>query len=90
MFQPLHDVIWLKPIEEEKSPGGVILTRQKDGARKGKVVYVGTGSEKHPKPTTVKEGDTVAYLSGMVQEYRFQGEDYLVAHEKDLLGVYDD
>lgn len=89
MFTPLHDVIYMKPIEEDKTSGGIYLTKRPEGTAKAKVIFVGTGSHKYPKPTTVKCGDIVAVMTGMVEKKTIEGEDYIVAHEKDIFGVYD-
>jgi co-chaperonin GroES (HSP10) len=88
LFKALHDLVWMKPIEEE-TRNGIILVNRPDGVAKAKVIYVGCGSNDYKAVTDIKVGDTVAIMTGMVQKKTLEGEEYLVCHAKEVLGVFE-
>ncbi|KRL36438.1 co-chaperonin GroES [Lactobacillus helveticus DSM 20075 = CGMCC 1.1877] len=77
--------------EEEKTVGGIVLaSNAKKKPTEGEVVAVGEGayaSNGEKIPMSVKKGDVVLYdrYSGTNVEY--EGEKYLVLHEKDILAI---
>lgn len=92
MFKPLHDFIIIKPIKAKVTQGGIIVDGMAtaSGNRTAEVIEVGCGSEKYPAPKYVTVGQRVAYEGGKVCPIVFEGEDYLLTRECDLLGIYDD
>lgn len=93
-FKPLGDRVVIKPqTKEEKSSGGIILTDSVNRGEKviGKVVAVGGGifSQNGERiPMTVAIGDSVLYKKDMAGEtLKLDGEDYLLFHEHELLGI---
>nr|WP_317039293.1 co-chaperone GroES [Thermoflavifilum thermophilum] len=84
---PLADRVIVKPAPaEEKTKGGIIIPdTAKEKPQKGTVVAAGPG--KKDEPTTVKPGDTVLYGKYAGTEISFDGEDYLIMRESDILAI---
>lgn len=93
-FIPLGDRVVVTPQKkEEKSAGGILLTDSINRGEKviGKVVVTGDGifSQNGERiPMTVRVGDYVLYKKDMASEtLKLDGEDYLLFHEHELLGI---
>ena len=86
-IKPLADRVLVEPIEAEtKTASGIIIPdNAKDKPQKGKVMAVGKGTKENP--TTVKVGDTVLYGKYSGTELKFEGKDYLIMSEKDILAI---
>ena len=84
---PLHDrVIVLPAPAEEKTAGGIIIPdTAKEKPQRGTVVAAGPG--KKDEPMTVKAGDTILYGKYAGTEVSFDGADYLIMRESDILAV---
>lgn len=84
---PLHDRVIVKPnAAEEVTTGGIIIPdTAKEKPMRGTVIAVGPG--KPDEPTTVKEHDTVLYGKYAGTEVSFEGQDYLIMRESDILCV---
>jgi chaperonin GroES len=84
---PLHDRVIVKAAPaEEKTAGGIIIPdTAKEKPQRGTVVAAGPG--KKDEPMTVKSGDTVLYGKYAGTEVSFEGEDYLIMRESDILAV---
>ena len=84
---PLHDRVIVKPAAaEEKTAGGIIIPdTAKEKPQRGTVVAAGPG--KKDEPMTVKSGDTILYGKYAGTEVSFEGEDYLIMRESDILAV---
>lgn len=84
-MKPINDRVVVKPAEaEEKTTGGIILPdTAKEKPQKGTVVAVGPG--KDGNKMTVKKGDTVLYGKYAGQEINYEGTDYLIMREDDIL-----
>ena len=90
MIKPLGDRVLLEVKEDqETSVGGILIANNaKEKPLTGVVIAV---SEKTvadlTAPDSVKVGDTVAFDKYAGQEITIDGKDYLVVHEKDIVGV---
>ncbi len=86
-IKPLADRVLVEPAPaEEKTAGGIIIPdTAKEKPQKGKVVAVGNG--KPDEPLTVKVGDTVLYGKYSGTELSFEGSDYLMMRESDILAI---
>ena len=86
-FRPLHDRVLLKRIEQAaKTAGGIIIPdTAKEKPQRGEVVAVGPG--KDDKKLTVKKGDIVLYGKYAGQELQYEGVDYLIMREDDILVI---
>lgn len=84
---PLHDrVIVQAAAAEEKSAGGIIIPdTAKEKPQRGVVVAAGPG--KKDEPVTVKAGDAVLYGKYAGTEITFNGIEYLIMRESDILAI---
>ena len=87
MLKPINDRVLVKPFPaEEKTTGGIIIPdTAKEKPQKGEVIAVGTGKEDNVM--TVKVGDTVLYGKYGGQELSYDGVDYLIMREDDILVI---
>lgn len=87
LAQPLHDRVIIRPAKaEEKTSGGIIIPdTAKEKPLKGEVIASGPG--KKDEPNTLKPGDSVLYSKYAGTELQFEGEDYLIMRESDILAV---
>ena len=86
-IKPLADRVLLEPTEAEtKTASGIIIPdNAKEKPQKATVVAVGIGTKDNPM--TVKIGDTVLYGKYSGTELKFEGKDYLIMSEKDILAI---
>jgi chaperonin GroES len=84
-MKPINDRVVVKPAKaDEKTKGGIIIPdTAKEKPQQGEVVAVGPG--KDGNLMTVQTGDRVLYGKYAGQEFNFQGEDYLIMREDDIL-----
>ncbi|MDR2660882.1 MAG: co-chaperone GroES [Lactobacillaceae bacterium] len=90
MIKPLGDRVLLEIIEENESKvGGILIANNaKEKPLTGAVVAISqTTVGDLNAPTSVKVGDQVAFDKYAGQEITVDGKDYLVVHEKDIVGV---
>jgi chaperonin GroES len=89
MMKPINDRVVVKPAPaEEKTAGGIIIPdTAKEKPQRGEVVAVGPG--KDGNLMTVQAGDIVLYGKYAGQELNYQGQDYLIMREDDILVVLD-
>jgi chaperonin GroES len=85
--KPLADRVLVEPAAaEEKTAGGIIIPdTAKEKPQKGTVVATGNG--KKDEPLTVKVGDTVLYGKYAGTDLKFDGKDYLIMREDDILAI---
>jgi chaperonin GroES len=86
-IKPLADRVLVEPAPaEEKTAGGIIIPdTAKEKPQRGKVIAVGNG--KPDEPMTVKVGDLVLYGKYSGTELSFEGHDYLMMKESDILAI---
>jgi chaperonin GroES len=89
---PLDDRVVIKQSEaEEKSAGGIILPdAAKEKPQRGKIIAVGPGKildNGKRGEMNVKKGDEVLYAKYTGNEIDIDGENYVILHEGDILGV---
>lgn len=84
---PLHDRVIVKAAPaEEKTAGGIIIPdTAKEKPQRGTVIAAGPG--KKDEPMTVKEGDSILYGKYAGTEISFEGNEYLIMRESDILAV---
>ncbi|MFZ4548481.1 MAG: co-chaperone GroES [Bacteroidales bacterium] len=85
--KPLADRVLVEPAAAElKTAGGIIIPdTAKEKPQKGIVIAIGNG--KKDEPLTVKVGDQVLYGKYSGTEINFEGKDYLIMRESDILAV---
>lgn len=86
-IQPLADRVLVEPAPAETTTasGLIIPDTAKEKPQKGTVVAVGPG--KKDEPLTVKVGNTVLYGKYSGTELKFEGTDYLIMRESDILAI---
>lgn len=92
MIKPLGDRVVIKVLErEEKTKSGIVLPdTAKEKPQEGKIVAVGTGKmleNGQRVALDVKEGDKVIYSKYAGTEVKFDGQDYLILSERDILAI---
>jgi len=89
MMKPINDRVVVQPAAAEaKTTGGIIIPdTAKEKPQKGKVIAVGPG--KDGNLMTVTKGDTVLYGKYAGQEINYEGKDYLIMREDDILVILD-
>ena len=91
-FNPLHDRILIKRIEEkETAKGGIIIPDSaKEKPQEGEVIAVGNGKKTEAGkiiPLDVKAGDRILFGKYSGTEIKVDNEDFLILKEEEVLGV---
>lgn len=90
-IQPLGDRVVIKalPLEEKTKSGIIMPDTAKEKPQEGEVVAVGPGRvEKGERiALDVKAGDRVIYSKYAGTEVKYDGEDYLILRESDILAI---
>jgi chaperonin GroES len=91
-FNPLHDRILIKRIEEkETARGGIIIPDSaKEKQQEGEVIAVGNGRKTEDGkiiPLDVKAGDRILFGKYSGTEIKVDNEDFLILKEEEVLGV---
>ena len=86
-IKPLADRVLIEPLAAEtKTASGIIIPdNAKEKPQKGKVIAVGNGTK--DEKMTVKIGNTVLYGKYSGTELKFEGQDYLIMRESDILAI---
>ena len=84
---PLADRVIIKQSDAETTTtsGIIIPDNAQEKTQKGIVKSVGKGTKENP--ITLKVGDTVLYSKYGGTELQFQGEDFLIMRESDILAI---
>lgn len=94
MLKPLGDRVVLKvQKEEEQSIGGIVIaSNAKEKSTTGEVIAVGNGrildNGQRVEPE-VKVGQSVVFDKYAGSEVKYEGEEYLVIRENDIIAVID-
>lgn len=94
MLKPLGDRVVLKvQKEEEQSIGGIVIaSNAKEKPTTGEVIVVGNGrildNGQRVEPE-VKVGQSVVFDKYAGSEVKYEGEEYLVIRENDIIAVID-
>ena len=91
-FNPLHDRILIKRIEEkETAKGGIIIPDSaQEKQQEGEVIAVGNGRKTDDGkiiPLDVKAGDRILFGKYSGTEIKVDNEDFLILKEEEILGV---
>jgi chaperonin GroES len=86
-IKPLADRVLIEPVPAETTTAsGLILPDSaKEKQQKGTVIAVGNGTK--DEPMTVKVGDSVLYGKYAGTELIFEGSEYLIMREADILAI---
>lgn len=91
-IQPLGDRVLVQPVEaKETKRGGIIIPDSaKEKPQEGLVVATGKGKTTEDGkvlPMDVKPGDKILYGKYSGNEIKLDGEEYLIMHQDDILGI---
>jgi chaperonin GroES len=91
-IRPLNDRILVKRLEqEEKTAGGIIIPDSaKEKPAEGEIIAVGPGKMNKAGERVamdVQAGDKVLFSKYGGTDVKFDGQDYLIMREDDILGV---
>lgn len=90
-IKPLGDKVVIKRLEaEEKTKSGIVLPNQaKEQPQLAKIMAVGPGGVVEGKEIKmeVKVGDTVIFSKYAGTEIKYEGEDYTILSQRDILAV---
>ena len=94
MIKPLADRVLIKMKEgEEKTKSGIILaSNAQEKPQIAKVIEVGPGSisvdgNGGREPMEVKKGDSVIVSKYAGTEVKYEGEEYLIVKQDDILAI---
>ena len=91
-LRPIGDKVIIKRLEaDEKTAGGIVLPdTAKEKPKRGVVLAVGTGRLLNNGKRTemqLKKDDEVLFTSYAGSEVKFEGQEYIIMDESDVLGV---
>ena len=91
-LRPLGDRVLLKPVEKgEEVRGGLIIPdTAKEKPQEGEIIAAGkgkVGDDGKLIPMDVKAGDKVLYGKYSGTEVKIDGQEYLIMHQEDILGI---
>ena len=86
-LKPLADRVLVEPsAAETKTTSGIIIPdTAQEKPQKVKIVAVGKGTKEHP--ISVKVGDNVLYGKYSGTDLKYEGKDYLIMKESDILAI---
>ena len=86
-IKPLADRVLIEPAKAETTTvsGIIIPDTAQEKPQKGIVVAVGNGTKDHEMSVNI--GDKVLYGKYSGTELKFEGTDYLIMRESDLLAI---
>lgn len=92
MLRPLGDRVIIELIEaEEKTSSGIVLPgTAQEKPQEGNVIAVGNGLIRENGQRTeldVKEGDRIIFSKYAGTELKYDGKEYLILRENDILAV---
>ncbi|MDQ0300426.1 chaperonin GroES [Salibacterium salarium] len=92
MLKPLGDRIIIEQVQtEEKTKSGIVLPDSaQEKPQEGKVIAVGNGrvtDNGERVALEVNEGETVIFSKYAGTEVKFEGNEYLILRESDVLAV---
>lgn len=91
-IKPLHDRVLVKRIaQESKTKSGIIIPdTAQDKPTEGEVVAVGSGARDESGKIIaldVKVGDIILFAKWGGNEIKFEGQEYLIMKESDILAI---
>lgn len=91
-IKPLHDRILVKRLEsEQKTAGGIIIPdTAQEKTQIADVIEVGDGrvsKDGSKKPLAVKKGDKVLLGNYSGTEVKFDGQEYIILREDEVLAI---
>lgn len=93
-LRPLGDRVLVKTIEkkDEVRSGLIIPDTAKEKPQEGEIIAAGKGKLSEDGkliPMDVKAGDKILYGKYSGTEIKVEGQEYLIMHQDDILGIID-
>jgi chaperonin GroES len=93
-LRPLGDRVLVKAIEkkDEVRSGLIIPDTAKEKPQEGEIIAAGKGKLSEDGkliPMDVKAGDKILYGKYSGTEIKVEGQEYLIMHQDDILGIID-
>ena len=93
-LRPLGDRVLVKAIEkkDEVRSGLIIPDTAKEKPQEGEIIAAGkgkVGEDGKLIPMDVKPGDKILYGKYSGTEIKVEGQEYLIMHQDDILGIID-
>lgn len=93
-IQPLGSRVVVQAAEgDEATPSGIFIAQtSKEKPQKGTILAVGPGDweDGQRSPMDLKQGDTVLFAKYAGTEFKYEGEEYLILGQKDILATLKD
>jgi chaperonin GroES len=91
-LKPLGDRVLVKAVEkkDEIRSGIIIPDTAKEKPQEGEIIAVGKGKIAEDGkliPMDVKAGDKILYGKYSGTEVKIEGQEYLIMHQEDILGI---
>ena len=91
-IRPLGDRVLVQRVEaESKTSGGILLPESaKEKPKEGKIIAVGEGrtlDNGERSSFSVKKNDRILFSSYAGTEIKYEGEEFLIMREEDILGI---
>ncbi len=91
-IRPLGDRVLVRRAEAEgRTAGGILLPETaKDKPKEGTVIAIGEGKQLDDGSRStfaVKTGDRILFSAYAGTEVKYQGEEFLIMREEDILGI---
>jgi len=91
-IRPLGDRVLVQRLEaEEKTAGGILLPESaKEKPKEGTIIAMGAGKQLdngERSAFSVSEGDRVLFTSYAGTDVKFDGNEYLIMREEDILAI---
>ena len=93
-LRPLGDRVLVKAVEkkDEMRAGLIIPDTAKEKPQEGEIIAAGKGKigdDGKLIPMDVKPGDRILYGKYSGTEVKIEGQEYLIMHQEDILGIID-
>ena len=87
-IRPLADRVIVEPAAAEtKTASGIIIIPDTAQEKPQRGIVRAAGNGKKDEPMTVKVGDTVLYAKYAGSEIKYEGTDFLIMRESDILAI---
>ena len=87
-IRPLADRVIVEPAAAEtKTASGIIIIPDTAQEKPQRGIVRAVGNGKKDEPMTVKVGDTVLYAKYAGSEIKYEGTDFLIMRESDILAI---
>ena len=84
-MRPIKNNIIIEAIEYVNTKSGLFIKASESGELTAVVIAVGDGTKNNP--ISIEVGQTIAYKPNVGTELSYEGKDYLLLNEKDVIAI---